>query len=155
MTRALRQALLIGALCLGGAALAGCHGSDQGSGDTAIGSAPQTPTGPVPGPGKAAPARRGPYTGDPVATYEGRKLFVQYNCAGCHGGHAGGGMGPSLRDQDWIYGGDDEDVFDSISRGRAHGMPAWGTRLPPDQTWKLVAYIHSLRTPGEPDAPGR
>ena len=153
MMCALRHGFLIGALCLAGAGLSACHGSDQGAGDTAIGDTPQAPTGPVPGPGEDQDTRPGPYTGDPVGTYEGRKLFVQFNCAGCHGGHAGGGMGPSLRDQDWIYGSSDADVFDSISQGRAHGMPAWGTLLPADQRWKLVAYIHSLRTPGEPDAP--
>ena len=84
---------------------------------------------------------------------EGRQLFVQFNCYGCHGGRAGGGMGPSLRDQDWIYGSDDAQVFDSISRGRANGMPAWGQRLPDDVIWKLVTYVKSLRTPQEPDPP--
>ena len=83
----------------------------------------------------------------------GRRLFVTMNCSGCHGGRAGGGMGPSLRDTDWIYGNSDADIFSSIAQGRAHGMPAWGTRLPLDSIWMLVAYVVSLRTPGEPDAP--
>jgi cytochrome c oxidase cbb3-type subunit 3 len=88
-----------------------------------------------------------------VAIAEGRKLFLWYNCAGCHGGHAGGGMGPSLRDPVWLYGSSDAQIFDSIAQGRAHGMPAWGTKVPEQQIWKLVVYIKSLRTPQEPDPP--
>ena len=112
------------------------------------------PIGPIPGPGKAEmqlPVN--PYTGNQVAIVEGRRLFVWFNCAGCHGGRGGGGMGPSLRDVDWMYGSDDAHIFDSIAEGRAHGMPAWGTRIPEDQIWKLVAYIKSMRTPLEPEPP--
>lgn len=111
------------------------------------------PVGPVPGPGQAAPLPTDPYANNPVAIQDGRRLFVWFNCAGCHGGHAGGGMGPSLRDKDWIYGSQDAQIFDSIYEGRAHGMPAWGTKIPEDQIWKLVAYIKTLRTPQEPDPP--
>ena len=58
---------------------------------------------------------------------EGRELFVRMNCSGCHGGRAGGGMGPSLRDEDWLYGNTDQQIFSTILEGRAHGMPSWGT----------------------------
>ena len=84
---------------------------------------------------------------------EGRRLFVHYNCSGCHGGRAGGGMGPSLRDVDWLYGGTAGNIFNSIAEGRAHGMPAWGVRLPDKEVWELTAYVQSLRTPAEPDRP--
>jgi cytochrome c oxidase cbb3-type subunit 3 len=112
-----------------------------------------TPVGPVPGPGEQTALARNPFAGNPVALSEGRTLFVRYNCAGCHGGHAGGGMGPSLRDVTWIYGNSDAHIFDSVAAGRAHGMPAWGTKLPQEQIWKLVGYIRSLRTPYEPQPP--
>jgi cytochrome c oxidase cbb3-type subunit 3 len=115
------------------------------------------PVGPIPGPTIAGenPALvvQNPYAGDPSALEQGRQLFVQMNCYGCHGGRAGGGMGPSLRDQNWRYGDTPADIFDSISQGRSNGMPAWGTKLPPDVIWKLVTYIQSLRTANEPDAP--
>jgi cytochrome c oxidase cbb3-type subunit 3 len=112
-----------------------------------------TPVGPVPGP-VAEPARMAnPLDGNVPAMTEGRQLFVRMNCSGCHGGHAGGGMGPSLRDVDWLYGDTDAQVFSSIAEGRAHGMPSWGTKLQNDQLWKLVAYVKSLRTPDEPDPP--
>jgi cytochrome c oxidase cbb3-type subunit 3 len=99
------------------------------------------------------PVVTNPYAGDAAALAEGRRLFVWFNCAGCHGDHAGGGMGPSLRDSTWIYGNGDRHVFASIAEGRANGMPAWGTKLPREQIWKLVAYIRSLRTPDEPSPP--
>lgn len=108
--------------------------------------------GPVPGIGDLTPAPNPLGNGRDV-TAAGRRLFVQYNCSGCHGGHGGGGMGPSLRDEDWIYGRDPAKIFNSIAEGRAHGMPAWGTRLPDDQIWALVAYIKSMRTPEEPEPP--
>jgi cytochrome c oxidase cbb3-type subunit 3 len=109
--------------------------------------------GPVPGPAIEDVKARGPYYANADAEREGRTLFVRFNCSGCHGGRAGGGMGPSLRDQDWIYGNNDVQIFDSIASGRANGMPAWGTRITADQTWKIVSYIDALRTPSEPDAP--
>jgi cytochrome c oxidase cbb3-type subunit 3 len=115
------------------------------------------PVGPIPGPAitgeNAAVTVQNPYAGDPSALEQGRQLFVQMNCYGCHGGRAGGGMGPSLRDRKWLYGDTPADIFDSISEGRGKGMPAWGTKLPPDVIWKLVSYIQSLRTANEPDAP--
>ena len=62
-------------------------------------------------------------------------------------------MGPSLRDVDWLYGSSDEAIFSSIAEGRGKGMPAWGSRIPDEQIWKLVSYIRSLRTASEPDPP--
>ena len=94
-----------------------------------------------------------PYAGDAGAANEGRQLFVQYNCSGCHGGRAGGGMGPSLRDSLWAYGSSDAQLLGTITEGRPAGMPAWGGRIPTDQMWKIVTYIRTLGTPQEPDAP--
>lgn len=62
-------------------------------------------------------------------------------------------MGPSLRDELWVYGGSDAQIFDSIAVGRTNGMPAWGTILPRQEIWKIVTYIRSMRTPQEPDPP--
>jgi len=126
---------------------------------TANPTAPQlsdTPVGPLPGePETALREATNPFAGDDVALSEGRKLFFFFNCAGCHGDHGGGGMGPSLRDQSWLYGDSDAKIANSIAQGRAHGMPAWGTKITTEQVWKLAAYIASLRTPREPQpSPG-
>ena len=114
------------------------------------------PVGPIPGPQVAgedpAMTLQNPYANDPSALEQGRQLFVAMNCAGCHGGHAGGGMGPDLRpDHIFRYGNLPANLFDSISMGRGMGMPAWGTKLPSDVIWKLAAYIQSLGTQQEPD----
>lgn len=111
------------------------------------------PVGPIPGPSNAPPGPSNPFDGNSVALQEGRELFINYNCYGCHGGRGGGGMGPSLRDASWLYGSSDAHVFDSIAEGRAKGMPAWGTKIPQDQIWKLVGYIKSMNTQDEPDKP--
>lgn len=140
----------------------GCSSSPSGTAHTAPSSATalatlasQTAVGPVPGSSESFTRRRNPYLGVRGAMAEGRELFVRFNCSGCHGGRAGGGMGPSLRDVDWIYGQSDAQIFSSIAEGRAHGMPAWGTKLTEDQVWKLVAYVEALRTPDEPHPPSQ
>jgi mono/diheme cytochrome c family protein len=39
--------------------------------------------------------------------------------------------------------------------GRAHGMPAWGTRIPDPLVWQLVSYIRTLGKQSEPEAPSQ
>jgi cytochrome c oxidase cbb3-type subunit 3 len=113
------------------------------------------PLGDVAGAAEAtlAPTIANPYDGNAQAVAQGHDLFVRMNCAGCHGDHGGGGMGPSLRDIDWLYGASDAQIFHSIATGRAHGMPAWGTKMNDDQIWKIVAYIKTLRTRNEISPP--
>ncbi len=129
-------------------AAAGC---DSPSNDVSAASAP--PPMKTPGPDENPARPNNPYNGDRSAAGDGRQLFVRFNCSGCHGGRAGGGMGPSLRDVDWIYGSTDAQVFSSIAEGRGYGMPAWGTKLNEDEIWKLVAYIKTLRTQNEIQPP--
>jgi cytochrome c oxidase cbb3-type subunit 3 len=147
-----RHARLFVALTL--AVLPACGGTPPQGGAVMAAPPPEiTAVGPIPGPEGDPPGMANPFASDRTAIGEGRKLFVNFNCSGCHGGRAGGGMGPSLRDEDWLYGNRDAQIFSSIAEGRAHGMPSWHKQLTPDQTWKLVAYIKSLRTRNEPQAP--
>lgn len=134
------------------ACAAGCrkHPTSVAAGGPALAT---DPVGPVPGAIHEIHFRVNPYTNDPVALQDGRRLFDWYNCSGCHGGHAGGGMGPSLRDPVWLYGNRDDQIFNSIAQGRSKGMPAWGTKIPEQQIWELVTYIKSMGTPQEPDPP--
>ena len=85
-----------------------------------------------------------PYGRNQGAIEEGRFLYVRMNCAYCHGFDGTGGMGPDLTDNQWRYGASDVDIFNSIYRGRAQGMPAWGTILPENEIWQLVTYVRSL-----------
>ena len=86
---------------------------------------------------------------------EGKRLFSQWNCTGCHS-HGGGGMGPALMDSEWIYGSDPENIVATIVEGRPNGMPSFRNRIPSQQLWQLAAYIRSLAglTPKAP-SPGR
>jgi len=130
----------------------GCNTAPTAIADSGS-SAASIPVGPVPGQESEVTYRTDPLATDPVALQDGRRLFNWYNCSGCHGGHGGGGMGPSLRDQVWIYGDRDDQIYDSIAQGRSKGMPAWGSKISEKQIWELVSYIKSMRTPQEPDPP--
>ncbi|MDQ6620071.1 MAG: c-type cytochrome [Pseudomonadota bacterium] len=85
-----------------------------------------------------------PYSGNAQAVREGHDLYIRMNCAGCHGYTAKGGMGPNLTDGYWRYGGVPVALFKSIYEGRPQGMPAWNPALPPQEIWKIVAYLESL-----------
>ena len=137
--------------------LAACGSSADDERDPAtLGSSPPVAghdVGPQPGPDRPLARLENPFSGQTTAAVEGRRLFRWFNCEGCHGGHAGGGMGPSLRDVHWIYGPTEQDIYNSIAEGRAHGMPAWGTKLSSEQIWKLTTYITSLGSSQEPSPP--
>jgi cytochrome c oxidase cbb3-type subunit 3 len=74
---------------------------------------------------------------------QGKQLFQQYNCAGCHF-NGGGGIGPPLMDAQWIYGSNPENIYDTIIEGRPNGMPSFRAKIPDDQVWKLVSYVRSM-----------
>jgi len=86
---------------------------------------------------------------------QGKRLFRWYNCAGCHS-MGGGGMGPALMDDKWIYGHEPERIYDTIMDGRPNGMPAFRGRIPEDQVWQIVGYVRSMSGLIPADAlPGR
>ena len=102
-------------------------------------------------PAAAENLEHNPYTGDPAAIEEGRKLWRKTGCYSCHGGVAEGGVGPSLIDDEWIYIPTDKTLFKTISEGRKGTvMVSWSKELDPDQIWKVIAYIRSLYK-GDPD----
>ncbi len=84
-----------------------------------------------------------PYNGSAYDISEGQRLFDWYNCSGCHA-HGGGGIGPPLIKQNWIYGGEPQNIFDTIVKGRPNGMPAWGGRIPEYQVWQIVGFVRSM-----------
>src|SRR5262245_48428111 len=80
------------------------------------------------------------------AVITGKRLFGQYNCSGCHS-NGGGGMGPSLMDDEWIYGGRLEQIHQTLVEGRPNGMPTWGGKIPDEQLWQISAYVRSMSLP--------
>lgn len=85
-----------------------------------------------------------PYQNDSRAITQGRALFIAMNCVGCHAPEGGGGMGPPLSDDLWIYGSEPAQIYLTILQGRPNGMPAFGKALPADAIWQLVSYVRSL-----------
>jgi cytochrome c oxidase cbb3-type subunit 3 len=83
---------------------------------------------------------------NPDAVQTGMRLFAQYNCNGCHS-NGGGGMGPDLMDDEWIYGGRLEQIHQTIVQGRPNGMPSWGGKIPDEQIWQITAYVRSMSLP--------
>jgi cytochrome c oxidase cbb3-type subunit 3 len=97
-----------------------------------------------PGPSLVSVATEHPYDKDAYAIAQGQRLYVQMNCAGCHGLAGGGSIGPPLLDEKWIYGSDPANIFSTIVEGRPNGMPSWRGKLSNDQVWQLVAYVRDL-----------
>ena len=96
-----------------------------------------------PGPAMVLPKVDAPYDDNAWAVSEGKSLFNSMNCSGCHF-QGGGGIGPPLMDEEWIYGSEPQQIFSSIADGRPNGMPAWKYTLSTQQIWELVSYVRSL-----------
>jgi cytochrome c oxidase cbb3-type subunit III len=98
----------------------------------------------VAGPGGPSTPIANPWANDKAALTQGRYLYQSFNCNGCHGDAGGGGIGPPLADDRWIYGGSDANIYATILQGRPNGMPAFGPQLSGEPLWKVAAYVRSL-----------
>lgn len=90
----------------------------------------------------ASGARNDCDDGSPI---EGRRIFVRENCYSCHGGLAGGGFCPSLREDRP----NESDVRHAVEEGTENGMPRF-PHLRDRDIVNLCAYFQSLRTQREP-----
>ena len=80
---------------------------------------------------------------DPAAREMGQRLFLNH-CAQCHGSDAGGSKGfPNLADTDWLYGGDTDNIKQTLIGGRAGVMPAFA-HLESAQVSDVANYVRSL-----------
>jgi cytochrome c oxidase cbb3-type subunit III len=84
-----------------------------------------------------------PYENNAYAQSEGQRLYNAYGCVGCHA-NGGGGMGPALMDDKWIYGSAPENIYTTIIQGRPNGMPSFAGKIPTFQVWQIVTYVRSL-----------
>ena len=96
-----------------------------------------------PGPQAPVPEAKNAYEENAYAMSEGKRLFENYNCAGCHA-HGGSDIGPPLMDEKWVYGSAPQNIYETIVEGRPNGMPAFAGKIPDDQIWQIVAYVRSL-----------
>lgn len=96
------------------------------------------------------------------ATKAGRSLF-QTNCAQCHGAGAAGAAGargyPNLLDDDWLWGGQIDQIAATIRHGirneddpdaRWSQMPAFGEVLTRPEIATLVTHVQSLSSGVDP-----
>lgn len=81
------------------------------------------------------------------------------NCVSCHGASGQGQVGPNLTDDAYKNVTKIEDLAQVIANGAANGaMPAWKTRLHPNEVVLVAAYAASLRgknVPGPRGAEGQ
>jgi cytochrome c oxidase cbb3-type subunit 3 len=99
-------------------------------------------------PGQSAPTeetsgRAKEFEGNAYHLSQGKKLYAWFNCNGCHA-NGGGGSGPALMDDRWIYGSKIENVVQTIREGRPNGMPSFRGKIPDDQIWQIAAYVRSM-----------
>ena len=75
----------------------------------------------------------------------GERLFMN-NCAQCHGSDARGSRGfPNLTDNDWLHGGQPDDIKTTITNGRIGMMPPMASAVGNEDDVKNVAnYVLSL-----------
>jgi aldose sugar dehydrogenase len=67
-------------------------------------------------------------------------------CAGCHGAKWEGGRAPSMLDEVWAHGGDDESLAESIRTGfPVNGMPPFAAALSAAEIRGLVISIREAR----------
>jgi len=79
---------------------------------------------------------------DAMAT--AKNLFAN-NCSTCHGADARGAKGfPNLTDNDWLWGGSPETIYETIAHGRKGTMPAWSAVLGQQGVEEAAAYVLSL-----------
>ena len=67
-------------------------------------------------------------------------------CANCHGPKMEGAQAPSMLDDVWVHGGDDEALARSIRVGSPEkGMPAWGATMSERDIRSMVIFIREQR----------
>ncbi|MFL5477381.1 MAG: c-type cytochrome [Gemmatimonadales bacterium] len=136
-----------GSLCLLGVMLVACQREErnfQGMPPSATSTMPAArQTGLQPGPPVRSGSMNGPYEQNAYGVSQGKTLYNSFNCSGCHF-QGGGGIGPPLMDDEWVYGSRPENIFETIAEGRPNGMPSFGGKINPDQIWQIVAYVRSM-----------
>ena len=95
----------------------------------------------------------------------GGRVSFKENCAACHGSGAQGSKGfPNLNDDDWLWGGKIEDIYQTIKYGirsghdktRSNQMPSFGLDkiLKKDEINAVTEYVMSLSGNAQYNAEG-
>jgi len=81
---------------------------------------------------------------DPKVIAAGHDIFLEKQCAHCHGEDGKGGVNLARRD---LIDSDPKGIFLSIADGREKNgirMPAWREVLTDQQIWEASAYVMSI-----------
>jgi cytochrome c oxidase cbb3-type subunit 3 len=84
------------------------------------------------------------YSGDKDAIKDGKELFAN-TCAPCHNSDATGGIGPNLTAATLKYGSTQKDLYETITKGRPNGMPAFLPQIGSEKISKVIAFLETLR----------
>ncbi len=83
----------------------------------------------------------------------GKEVYL-VSCAPCHLPDLNGAIGPNLRDEVWIHGGQPMDLLKIVTEGVAvKGMPTWGPMLGRQKIAEVVAYLLSFHQAPSAPAP--
>jgi mono/diheme cytochrome c family protein len=86
---------------------------------------------------------KAPDVRDPKLIAAGHKVFLEKQCAHCHGEDGNGGINLTRRKLT-----DAKYVFEAISDGREKNgirMPAWRDVLSDQEIWEAAAYVLSIQ----------
>jgi cytochrome c oxidase cbb3-type subunit 3 len=131
------------------ALLAGCEREERAYRSDAVANESREQIALVPltaGPGQPVESRSGKGKKIEQNSYQlsqGKQLYKWFNCVGCHA-NGGGGSGPALMDEKWIYGSEIENIVATIREGRPNGMPSFRGKIPEDQIWQIAGYVRSM-----------
>jgi len=88
----------------------------------------------------------GGLSADPVVAAKGKKIFQQY-CVACHGADGQGNQqlgAPNLSNDIWLYGGSQQRIMETITKGRSGRMPPHKEFLGEAKVHLLAAYVYGL-----------
>ena len=81
---------------------------------------------------------------DEEARRIGQRLFAT-NCSVCHGSDARGSFGfPDLTDNDWLWGGEPEQILTTLKQGRQATMAAWLPVIGEEGVRNTAGYVRHL-----------
>lgn len=85
----------------------------------------------------------------------GAQLYVDVNCASCHGKNGeGNNVGPNLTDNYWINGNSPEEIFKIIKEGNlSKGMTPFGNQLNDEQIQLIMSYVINGLVGSNPENP--
>jgi cytochrome c oxidase cbb3-type subunit 3 len=94
-------------------------------------------------------ATTNPLTGNAQAIDGGKNIY-RGRCAVCHGIDAKGYRGSDLTTGDWVHGGSDTQIFQTIAKGvTGTEMPA-NVNMSEEEIWMVIAYLRTLSNPAGP-----